>query len=102
MGEDATLDDFATGSGVRERGEGPAEEAADEAEEAADGAAEEEAADEAEEAADGATGSPAEVDDPVPASSWRPGCRCERCGDRADRRWRDGDRLVCTACTRWE
>ncbi|WP_254537064.1 DUF7573 domain-containing protein [Halomarina litorea] len=33
---------------------------------------------------------------------WTPGgAPCEACGASADRRWRDGDRLVCADCKEW-
>lgn len=33
---------------------------------------------------------------------WTPGgADCEACGASAERRWRDGERLVCEACKEW-
>jgi hypothetical protein len=33
---------------------------------------------------------------------WTPdGADCEACGASAERRWRDGERLVCEACKGW-
>ncbi|WP_121822881.1 DUF7573 domain-containing protein [Halostella salina] len=49
---------------------------------------------------------PATPDDtPNPATStyrWSPdGTACPDCGDAVERRWRDGDRLVCADCKEW-
>ncbi|WP_254546178.1 DUF7573 domain-containing protein [Halomarina pelagica] len=34
--------------------------------------------------------------------AWTPGgAPCEACEERVERRWRDGDRLVCEACKEW-
>lgn len=44
-------------------------------------------------------------EDPDPATStysWSPdGAACPDCGDAVERRWRDGDRLVCADCKDW-
>ena len=38
----------------------------------------------------------------VPTSTWHAdGADCDRCGARVDRRWRDGDALVCADCAPW-
>lgn len=41
--------------------------------------------------------------DPVtPTSTWTAdGADCERCGERADRRWTDDGSLVCVDCKTW-
>ncbi|TKR25429.1 DUF7573 domain-containing protein [Natronomonas salsuginis] len=64
--------------------------------------------DEGADASDEATGRDG-GDDPrhsvEPATStyaWSPdGPVCADCGDAVDRRWRDGDRLVCAECKAW-
>jgi hypothetical protein len=54
----------------------------------------------------------ADGSDPLPESpdadptrltcAWTPdGADCEDCGTTVKRRWRDGDRLVCTDCKAW-
>lgn len=105
MGDDASLDDFATGDSVR----------ADDETNSTSGGEPGDAGDVVE------SGSRAQVEgdpnaagpdadsrtaDPeatgVAASSWRPDARCERCGNHATRRFRDGDRLVCPDCSTWE
>lgn len=46
--------------------------------------------------------SSAAVEPARPTSVWTPdGGRCERCGDRARRRWRTGGALVCGGCADW-
>lgn len=45
-----------------------------------------------------------DVDAPstVATSTWHgDGADCDRCGARVDRRWRDGDALVCADCASW-
>jgi len=38
----------------------------------------------------------------VPTSTWHAdGADCDQCGARVDRRWRDGDALVCADCAPW-
>lgn len=57
--------------------------------------------------ADPAGGTPAgeadAVDDPATATaSWDPdGATCADCGAAVERRWRDGDALVCPECKAW-
>ena len=42
------------------------------------------------------------VDPAVATSAWHAdGVECDRCGERVDRRWRDGDALVCVDCASW-
>ncbi len=47
--------------------------------------------------AEGETTTPAS-----PTFDWTPGgAACAACGERVERRWTDGDRLVCAACKEW-
>ncbi|WP_434521349.1 DUF7573 domain-containing protein [Halorubrum sp. AS12] len=90
MADDRSLDDFAA----------PDDTADDEVVEArsddtADGTAD---AGSGEGEADGAT----DVEPAVATSTWHAdGAACDRCGDGVERRWRDGDALVCADCASW-
>ena len=43
-----------------------------------------------------------EVEPAVETSTWHAdGAECDRCGERAERRWRDEDALVCADCASW-
>jgi len=44
---------------------------------------------------------PGAVEPAVPTATWRAGRSCEACGVAAERRWRDGDALVCADCKEW-
>ncbi len=44
----------------------------------------------------------AEAGPATSTSTWNTdGADCERCGETATRRWRDGERLVCAECKEW-
>lgn len=106
---DASLDDFLDGPTKRDDGEEP-----DGEEVVADGAAATDADTDAGGGSTGSCGDPADADeaavaadpgDVEPAAStyaWSDeAVACEACGERAERRWRDGDRLVCAGCKEW-
>ena len=42
-----------------------------------------------------------EVRPAEPTMAWADDANCEACGVAAERRWRDGDRMVCDACKEW-
>jgi hypothetical protein len=43
-----------------------------------------------------------DADPTRPTCEWTPGgADCEDCGTTVERRWRDGDRLVCADCKAW-
>lgn len=42
-----------------------------------------------------------EVHPAEPTMAWAADANCEACGGAAERRWRDGDRMVCDACKEW-
>jgi len=80
MPEDRSLDDFA----------------------AANADAEPESDDGETESNDAGTADPDGVEPAVATSTWHAdGAACDRCGERAERRWRDGDALVCADCASW-
>jgi hypothetical protein len=88
MPEDRSLDDFAEA----DDGE-PAENDSDDSEDEATGSAD------ATDVAD-----PADADPATATSTWHAdGAACDRCGDRARRRWRDDDddAFVCADCVSW-
>ncbi|WP_336360723.1 DUF7573 domain-containing protein [Haladaptatus sp. ZSTT2] len=72
MSEDSTLDAFAGGEAAEEEADAAPEPSANEI---------------------------------APATStyaWSPeGAACEACGEVVERRWRDGDELVCESCKSW-
>ena len=86
MPEDRSLDYFAEG----DDGE-PAENDSDDSE------------DEATDSADPDVADPADADPATATSTWHAdGAACDRCGDRARRRWReDDDAFVCADCVSW-
>jgi len=51
---------------------------------------------------DEVTPAPAAVDPAVSTYAWSPdGADCAACGAVVERRWRDGDELVCSDCKEW-
>ncbi|QAU13600.1 hypothetical protein EKH57_13240 [Halorubrum sp. BOL3-1] len=51
---------------------------------------------------DAAAGDSDGVDPATATSTWHAdGAECDRCGERVERRWRDGDALVCADCASW-
>lgn len=45
---------------------------------------------------------PGETSDATSTYAWtRDGVDCPACGASVERRWRDGDRLVCAECVSW-
>ncbi|GAA0726580.1 NADH pyrophosphatase NudC (nudix superfamily) [Halorubrum trapanicum] len=84
MADDRSLDDFAA----------PDETDAD-SDAANDGGADGDSSPARSDDADG-------VEPAVATSTWHAdGAACDRCGERAERRWRDGDALVCADCASW-
>ena len=96
MPDDTSLDDFFDADGDE----------SDPADEGEDGAEREAAA---EERTDRESGSDAkrsetvdDVDPATPTATWSPeGAPCGVCGDVVQRRWREGESLVCSACKAW-
>lgn len=61
----------------------------------------EKAGTETEGTATGGTG-PGETSEATSTYAWTPdGVSCPACGASVERRWRDGDRLVCAECVSW-
>ncbi|ELZ44035.1 hypothetical protein C464_14410 [Halorubrum coriense DSM 10284] len=84
MSEDRSLDDFAAANAA---GSNDAETESDGAETTT---------------TDRETADPDGVEPAVATSTWHAdGAACDRCGERAERRWRDGDALVCADCASW-
>lgn len=103
MSEDRSLDDFAPGA-EREATDpdGPSDAPTEvDSDDRSDGEAPVNVADAAEGGND--PGDDADSVDPAtPTSTWHAdGADCERCGERVERRWRDGDALVCADCAPW-
>ncbi|QKY17001.1 hypothetical protein [Halorubrum sp. CBA1229] len=96
MSEDRSLDEFAVGS---EAGGGR-----DDADETVDGGGRDnadETVDGGDDAVDGVD-EPVNADSAVPTATWTTGgAACDRCGERAARRWFAGGDLVCAACKEW-
>ncbi|GAA0530558.1 hypothetical protein ABNG02_02240 [Halorubrum ejinorense] len=83
MSEDRSLDDFAPDAGT-EAGADGSEAAVDDGSNAA------------------VDGDVDRVDPASPTSTWHAdGADCDRCGERVERCWRDGDALVCADCAPW-
>lgn len=79
MPEDRSLDDFAPDAGT-ETGDDGSDTAAD----------------------DGPDAAVDDADPATPTSTWHAdGADCDRCGERVERRWRDGDAFVCADCAPW-
>ena len=96
MSEDRSLDDFAPGA-EREAtdpdgpSDAPTEVDSDDRSDGADSV-------DSDDPGDGADS----VDPATPTSTWHAdGADCERCGERVERRWRDGDAFVCADCAPW-
>ena len=82
------------------------DETADDSEEAVGGVSDADDAGDAGDADDGATDStdsdPIDADSTRSTYAWDPeGVACADCGATVERRWRDGDQLVCTDCKAW-
>ena len=104
MPEDRSLDEFAVGSGGGEEQDDAgdavddSEEMVDDVNEVADGAEPIDGDDVNEAAAAEAT----DADPAVPTATWTTdGAACDRCGERAPRRWLDDGDLVCGTCKEW-
>ncbi|ELZ34780.1 DUF7573 domain-containing protein [Halorubrum tebenquichense] len=86
MSEDRSLDDFAPDGAV------------DDSDETTD-------ADAPDADAPDADAPDADAPDAAPAtatSTWHAdGAACDRCGERVERRWRDGEAFVCADCAAW-
>ena len=98
MSRDRSLDDFlSVEEGDEQERDGPADHSEPTPDDGATGpavAAEESADDDP---AAGLVVRPAES-----TMDWTPGgAACEACGTSVERRWRDGDRLVCAGCKEW-
>jgi len=51
---------------------------------------------------DAAAGGSNDADPATATSTWHAeGAACDRCGERVERRWRDGEALVCADCASW-
>jgi hypothetical protein len=85
MAEDASLDDFLSGT----------DEETDESESAVDGAASE---------TDDSDGAAAGTPEPATTTyAWDgDGATCESCGDVAEERWQQDGTLVCADCKDWD
>lgn len=99
MPEDRSLDDFAGADAV----ESPPADSADTEDDTVDSV---DAKGDAVEAADPDDAAvPLDTDDADPAvatSTWHAdGADCDRCGERAERRWREADAFVCADCASW-
>lgn len=104
MPEDRSLDDFAEADAA----DGEAAEAAtDDAEgDAADSAESEGDAVDADVHSDASDADvltdASDADPAVATSTWHAdGAECDRCGERAERRWREEDAFVCADCASW-
>jgi len=85
MPEDRSLDDFAPDADG-ETGDAGSD-AVDDGEDDSDAVVEDDSVD-----ADPATAT----------STWHAdGAACDRCGERVERRWRDGEAFVCADCASW-
>ena len=94
--DDASLDAFI--GEPTDDSEGPADGGSDPDD--ADGA--DDADGGATESTDAAAAEPTAVDSTPSTYAWDPaGVACADCGAVVERRWRDGDRLVCTECKAW-
>ena len=101
MAEDRSLDDFAAADDDGD--EESAEAGPDDPETGSADAADPSDAADATDAAD-TTDSVDErgVDPAVATSTWHAdGAECDRCGERVERRWREGDAFVCAGCASW-
>ena len=103
--DDASLDEFldetADDSGGAADGVSDADGAGDGDEtDGADGAVDTDDADGG--AADSTDSEPIDADSTRSTYAWDPeGVACADCGAVVERRWRDGDQLVCTECKAW-
>ncbi len=87
MPDDASLDDFLGAGGE-----------SDDRDEGADAAGAE-----GDDHGDATPDPPSDAVAPATATAtWTPGgAACADCGDVVERRWRDGDAFVCSACKEW-